>query len=153
TVVLDNDYSTRVLGSTFNSHETDVSMWGQRLFFVLVLPLTIACCAHLYADDLLWVKLFYIINPAHRYKAKARWLQWIKVLDNNAPGWGILIHGGELVFCDSVFGMTWRLPIDSSDVKEGPPSKKKGSRYRVLLDERIRSFREERRVRESLKKK
>jgi hypothetical protein len=115
--ILRTDWMTKEVGAFFSQPQTAHSLLAQIILMALVAVLSGICFAHFLADDLLWDKMFYTINPAHRYKKKARWLHWMKLIDSRAPGWGILIKGDEIYFCDSVFGSVWKVAKDSPGQK------------------------------------
>jgi len=104
-----NDVRTARIGAEYSAAQTQLSLKIQFVLLIAVLFLCCLCCSHLYADDVLWRRVFYFINPAHRFKVKPRWIHWIHLAENRTPSWGLVVSGGSIFLADSVSSSIWRV--------------------------------------------
>jgi hypothetical protein len=120
-VVFGYDLYTAKIGYGFSQPQTKISLVCQAVFILIVLALAVICCAHLHADDTTWDRAFLFINPAHRFKGKARWWEWVHFLKPYVPGWGLVCKkeggGNFLYFSDSIYKSVWALDVNRGEIQ------------------------------------
>lgn len=116
------DKGSASLASLFSDSGTWESLTLQGVFFGIVAILRMWCLTHLRADDKEWIATFFYINPGHRHKGKSPWRHWVRLFENDPPGWGILVQRGSdqksrLFFADTVRQNIW--VVEPADEKKG----------------------------------
>jgi hypothetical protein len=111
--ILANDIHSAAIGMDFSNRQTMISLFGQAFLILVVGTFCALCCGHLHADDTLWDQTFFIINPSYRWKGKARWIHWVRLLHHEPPGWGIVgkqeDKSYQLFLTDTVWKVVWKL--------------------------------------------
>ena len=118
-LVFGNDLLTEGIGAAYSDSQTRISLLVQAIMIVVVIPLSILCCSHLHADDVLWDRVFLFINPAHRFKGKASWFHWVRLFRQHPPAWGIIGKEEDGVLClfvsDSHDDVVWKLDTNTGE--------------------------------------
>lgn len=116
-----HDLHTATIGYGFSQLQTKISLLCQGISIALVIVLSLVCGAHLHADDRTWDRAFLYINPAHRFRGKARWWEWAYISKPYIPGWGLVCKEEQgtkrLYLSDSIYKVVWVLDANTGKFK------------------------------------
>jgi hypothetical protein len=92
--LIKHDWETRALGDLLNPDRTTRTLLWELTAFVVVLICSLVCFRYLKAEDSLWERTFFDINPWYRTLLEPTFLAWTRGsqgLRTSTPGWGVVV--------------------------------------------------------------